>query len=93
MVVTAFASRNGIAEADRTLRRLRRILEAIETDFAAQPGGLSARRQQALSELNAALDGTDHEGRRRRGGSRQRSVGGSVVAFRHSAYRPFISPR
>ena len=92
MVVTAFGSRNGIDEADRTMRRLRRIIEAIEADFAAEPAGLSVPRQQALRELNAALDSIEQETHRRRGVGR-RLAGGTVIAFPRPAYRPFISPR
>ena len=93
MVVTAFASRNGMAEQDRTWHRLRRILETIEADFATEPAAESAARVQALRELNAALDSTEREARRRRGGRRLRLVGGTVIALPHPAYRPFISPR
>jgi hypothetical protein len=93
MIVTAFASRNGMVEPDRTLLRLRRILEAIEADFAAEPVALSAPRQQALLALSAALDSTEHETHRRRGRNRPPLAGRAVIAFRRAAYRPFISPR
>ena len=93
MVVTAFASRNGMAEADRTLWRLRRILEAIGADLAADAVALSASRLQALDDLKTALHSTEHEMRRRHAGSRPRPVGRAVIALRHPAYRPFISPR
>ena len=93
MIVTAFASRNGMVEADRTLKWLHRILEAIEADFAVDPAGLSTQRLQALYELKAALDITEHGTRRRHMGGRPPPVGGAVIGFRRPDYRPLSSPR